>query len=105
MIIEGIILAAVALIGPAAALAVLVLNFTQIIDWFKKLRTNIPRVEKTKLYFTVQDLLASGNYKTVQGVFDTRTQQLGNNVRSITSKKIDARLADYHRNHRLVIYK
>ena len=103
MIIEGIILAAVAAIGPAAALAVLVLNFTQIIDWFKKLRTNIPRVEKTKLYFTVQDLLASGNYKTVQGVFDTRTKQLGK-VRSITSKNIDAPLAGYHRDHRLVTY-
>lgn len=107
MIIEAaliaIIVKAVAAIPIAAAVTVLVLNFTQIIDWFKKLRTNNPEVEKTKLYFTLKDLLASGNYKTIQGVFDTRTQQLGK-VRSITSKNIDARLADYHRNHQLVAY-
>jgi hypothetical protein len=102
--IEAAILVALAVIGPITALTVLVLNFTQIIDWFKKRRTNIPEAEKTKIYFTLLDLLASGKYKTVQGVFDTRTRQLGNNVRSIMSKNIDARLAGEHRNHRLAIY-
>jgi hypothetical protein len=101
--IAALIFKAVAAIEIATAITVLVLNFAQIIDWFKKLRTNIPQVEETKLYFTLKDLLASGNYRTIQGVFDTRTQQLGK-VRSITSKNIDARLAGYHRNHRLVAY-
>ena len=50
------------------------------------------------------DLLAAGDYNTIQGVFDTRTQRLGNNVRSIRSANIDARLAGYHRNNRLVTY-
>jgi hypothetical protein len=98
-----LIKAAIAAIPVAAAVTVVVLNFTQIIDWFKKLRPN-PKVDKSKLYFTLKDLWASGNYRTIQGVFDTRTQQLGK-VRSITSKNIDARLADYHRNHELAIYK
>jgi hypothetical protein len=109
MIIAGatiilIIKAAAAAIGTAATIAVLFLNITQIIDWFKARRTNIPAVDKAKIYFTLMDLRAAGDYNTVQGVFDTRTQQLGNSVRSIRSKNIDARLTGYHRNHRLAIY-
>jgi len=108
MFIEAAVIAlivkAVAAIPIAVAVTVLVLNFAQIIDWFKARRTNIPEVEKTKIYFTLLDLLASGHYETVQGVFDTRTRQLGNNVRSIRSADIDARLAGYHRNYRLAIY-
>src|SRR5690349_8633550 len=103
-LITLIIKAAVAAIPIAAAVTVLVLHLTQIIDWFKKLRTNNPQVDKSKLYFTLKDLWASGNYRTIQGVFDTRTQQLGK-VRSITSANVDARLAGYHRNHQLVTYK
>jgi hypothetical protein len=100
----ALIVKAVAVVEIATAVTVLFLNFTQIIDWFKKLRTNIPQVEKTKIYFTMLDLLAAGDYNTIQGVFDTRTQRLGNNVRSIRSANIDARLAGYHRNNRLVTY-
>ncbi len=102
--IIALIVKAVAVIELGTAVTVLFLNFTQIIDWFKARRTNIPEVDKTKIYFTMLDLLASGDYNTVQGVFDTRTRQLGNNVRSISSPNIDARLADYHRNKRLAIY-
>jgi hypothetical protein len=108
MIIEaGFILGiikAVAAIEIATAVTVLFLNFTQIIDWFKARRTNIPEVEKTKIYFTMLDLLAAGDYNIVQGVFDTRTRKLGNKVRSIRSSNIDARLAGLHRNNRLAIY-
>jgi hypothetical protein len=108
MIIEtGVLIAlivkALAAVPIVTAVTVLVLNFTQIIDWFKELRPKNPQVDKSKLYFTLKDLWASGNYRTIQGVFDTRTQQLGK-VRSIRSANVDARLADYHRNHRLVTY-
>jgi hypothetical protein len=99
-----IVKAAAAAIGTAAAITVVFLNITQIIEWFKARRTSIPEVEKTKIYFTMLDLLATGDYKTVQGVFDTRTRQLGNSVRSIRSSTIDARLAGYHRDHRLAVY-
>lgn len=102
--IIALIVKGVAAVEIATAVTVLFLNFTQIIDWFKARRTKIPEVEKTKIYFTMLDLLAAGDYKTVQGVFDTRTRQLGNSVRSIRSSNIDARLAGYHRNNRLAIY-
>ncbi|HEX2743326.1 MAG TPA: hypothetical protein VHN16_02850 [Streptosporangiaceae bacterium] len=99
----ALIVKAVAVIEIATAVTVLFLNFTQIIDWFEARRTNIPEVDKTKIYFTLLDLLASGDYNTVQGVFDTRTKHLADGVR-YRSANIDARLAGYHRNYRLARY-
>jgi hypothetical protein len=99
----ALIIKAVAAIEIATAITVLFLNITQIIDWFKTRRTNIPAVDKTKIYFTLTDLLAAGNYNVVQGVFDTSTQRLGD-VRAVKAKRIDAQLTSYHRHHKLVAY-
>jgi hypothetical protein len=99
----ALIKALAAAIGTAAALAVTVLNITQIIDWFQARRTNIPAVDKAKIYFTLMDRLAAHDYKVVQGVFDRRTQQLGD-ARAINAKGIDAQLRGYHRHDELVTY-
>jgi hypothetical protein len=101
--IIALIAHAVVGIGIAATATTAILNFTQIIDWFNALRTGIPQVEESRIYFSMLDLLAAGDYNTVYGVFDTRTQRLGN-VRSDRSANIDARLAGYHRKNRLVTY-
>jgi hypothetical protein len=97
------IIKAVAVIEVVTAVAVLILDFTQIIDWFAQRRTNIPAVDNAKIYFTLKELWATGNYNTVQGVFDTRTKQLGD-LRRVHSRDVDARLAEEHRNHRLLNY-
>jgi hypothetical protein len=108
MIIAGpalilIIKALAAAIGTAATITVLFLNIAQIIDWFKPRRTNISAVDKAKIYFTLMDRLAAHDYKVVQGVFDRRTQQLGD-ARAVNAKGIDAQLRGYHRHHELVTY-
>lgn len=99
-----IIKLASAALGGAATVGVVVLNWAQILDWFQARRTRVPAVEKTKIYFTVLDLLAGQNYNTIQGVLDTRSQQLAD-VRSIRSKYVDAQLAHHHRHHQLAVYK
>jgi hypothetical protein len=96
--LAALIIKLLAVIPIATAVTVLVLNFTQIIDWFKVRRTNIPEVDKARIYFTMRDLWAAGNYCTVQGVFDRTTQQT-ESVRSIRSSAIDTRLAAYHRDY------
>jgi hypothetical protein len=101
--IIALIAHAVAGIGIAAAATTAILNFTQIIDWLNAFRTGIPQVEEARIYFSMLDLLAAGDYNTVYGVFDTRTQRL-RNARSIRSASIDAQLTGYHRYHRLVTY-
>ena len=99
----ALIIKAVAAIEIAATLTVLFLNITQIIEWFKARRTSIPAVEKRNIFFTLKDLLAAGDYKVVQGVFDTGAGRI-RDVRVIKAKRIDAELAGYHRHHRLAVY-
>lgn len=99
----ALIVKAVAAIEFATAITVLFLNITQIIDWFNRRRTNIPAVDKTKIFFTLTDLMGAGDYNVVQGVFDKGAQRLGD-VRAVKAKGIDAQLAGYHRHHRLAVY-
>jgi hypothetical protein len=99
----ALIIKAVAAIEIAATLTVLFLNITQIIEWFKARRTSIPAVERGKIFFTLTDLLAAGDYKVVQGVFDKGARRL-QDIRAVKAKRIDAELAGYHRHHRLAVY-
>jgi hypothetical protein len=99
----ALIVKAVAAIEIAATLTVLFLNITQIIEWFKARRTSIPAVDKGKIFFTLTDLMAAGDYNVVQGVFDKRAGQL-RDVRAVKAKRLDTELAGYHRHHRLAVY-
>lgn len=97
----ALIVKAVAAIEIATAVTVLFLNITQIIDWFNQHRTNIPAVDKTKIFFTLTGLMGAGDYNLVQGVFDKGTGRL-EDVRA--AKRFDAQVAGYHRHHRLAVY-
>jgi hypothetical protein len=104
LVIAAVIAGVWTLINVAAVIFAVVLNFTQILDWFQRRRTNIPEVDRSRLSFTLQDILASGRYRTVQGVFNRVTNQVEEGARSITSTKIDNQLRNYHRGYRLVTY-
>jgi hypothetical protein len=97
------IIKAIAFIEVVVLVSTAVLNFTQIVDWFNARRTNIPALDKDQIYFTLRELWSTGNYKTVQGVFNTRTHRLAD-LRRIKSTSVDYQLADAHRSHRLVNY-
>jgi hypothetical protein len=99
MIIESIILLAIAAAQIASAIYIVYLVFAEIIDWFQSRR----KVNRDQLCFTLQQRLASGNYKTVQGVLDKSTNKL-DKVRQIESSRIDDELAAYHRFDDLVVY-
>jgi hypothetical protein len=99
MIIESIILIAIAAAHIASAIYIVYLVFGEIIDWFRSHR----KVNRDQLCFTLQERISSGDYKTVQGVLNKSTNKL-DKVRQIESSRIDDELADYHRFDDLVVY-
>jgi len=95
----GIILAA------AAGLAVLVialLGWDTIINWFRG-HEELKESDKDNIAFTIQDHLANGNYTTVEGIFNKRTDEVLDGVK-YESKDIDEKVAEVHRKEPLVIY-
>ncbi len=103
-----IVLAKVAAAKVGAALvamtviAVAVLTFEEITNWFTD-RQTLKESDKDNIAFTLQEKLASGEYSTVQGIFNTRTQTIPA-ARTINSKRIDTKLASIHRVQELAIY-
>ncbi|MEW9552365.1 hypothetical protein [Nonomuraea sp. NPDC050783] len=109
MVIETILLTAVAALTVVQLVVELILKFRQIAEWFRERRSRLygnvlNTADRERVGFTLQDLMANGQYRTVQGVFNTATEQVETDVRQITSRGIDAELAAHHQNRRLVIY-
>lgn len=100
--LELIILAALAVAQVAAAIYIVFLTFAEIVDWFSS-RRSMSDVNKERLGFTLQDLMASGQYRTVQGVFNKAAGTV-EATRAINSSQVDAELAGYHQGNRLVVY-
>lgn len=109
MVIETIILGTLLAITIADMVVELVLKFTQIIDWFKNRRNRLAgsalsAAEIDEVGFTLQNLMSNNQYRTIQGVLNTRTKQVSADARAIMSNSIDPQLANYHRGNPLVIY-
>ncbi|MFB9451715.1 hypothetical protein Dvina_20500 [Dactylosporangium vinaceum] len=100
--IELIIMAALAIAQVAAAIYIVFLTFSEIVDWFSN-RRSMSSVDRSRLGFTLQDMMNNGQYRTVQGVFN---QAVGSveDARTITSGDVDSTLAGYHQDQRLVVY-
>ncbi|MCK6512128.1 hypothetical protein L6R29_19515 [Myxococcota bacterium] len=97
--IIGIILAAVATV---AVTVLLIVYWNDIVDWFRS-RNDIKVEDRDNIAFTLQEKLANGNYKTVQGIFNTRTNTLKDG-RAIESKQVDEELHQLHKEEELVVY-
>ncbi|MGH3614760.1 MAG: hypothetical protein ACRDRK_19650 [Pseudonocardia sp.] len=109
MVIETILLMAVAALTAVDLVVELVLKFRHIVEWFRERRSRLygsylNTADRNRVGFTLQDLIANDQYRTVQGVFNTATNQVESDARRITSKYVDDELAAHHRGRRLVIY-
>jgi hypothetical protein len=99
-----IILAAIGLFAGAAATDVVrfaVLTLGEVRTWFQNRRPRL--VHPDMVATTIVDLMASGSYRTVQGVFNQRTREWSEQ-RTIESDRISADLAELHRNRRVVMH-
>jgi len=92
-----------ALVGMIIVGAVIaLLTYPMIVNWFRD-RTAIKMQDKKNIAFTLQEHLSNGNVKTVQGIFNTRSNSLLDS-KGYCSKEIDPELASIHRGEELVLY-
>jgi hypothetical protein len=71
--ISLLVIAAISLLGgTAGAVTVAYLTLPQVMAWFQARRTAL--FDRDAVATTVVDLLASGQYRTVQGIFNTRSR-------------------------------
>ncbi|MEO0967418.1 MAG: hypothetical protein AAFX80_03525 [Cyanobacteria bacterium J06639_18] len=82
------------------------LSYEEIIDWFNEHIDTIHNNEDN-LAFTIKDILENGNYKIVQGVFNSQTGDVIED-RVIEAEEIDEELLEIHEEYEneenLVIY-
>ncbi|QMW05438.1 hypothetical protein [Spirosoma foliorum] len=81
---------------------VLILTFLEIVDWFTD-RNDLKLEDEDNIAFTLQEKLETGDYKTVQGIFNKRTNTL-KDARKVQSNKIDKELKSLHKDNEIVIY-
>ncbi|MEO0967417.1 MAG: hypothetical protein AAFX80_03520 [Cyanobacteria bacterium J06639_18] len=99
--LTAIILAitAFAVIGLAT---VAILNWNFIVNWFRE-RSTIKHSDKDNIAFTIQEKIKNQEFKTVQGIFNTRTNEVVD-AQEINSKSVDEKIEKLHRDNELVIY-
>ena len=102
MLIEGLILAAIAVAQVATAVYIVFLVISEIVNWFQNNR-KLTANDREEIGFTLQKRLKNGKYNTVQGIFNKSTNSL-DAVRKVKSSRIDDELAGYHRDTDLVVY-
>lgn len=96
-----IIWVAVAAFG-AAVVTLAIVYWDNIIKWFEE-RNDLVMEDKDNIAFTLQDKIAKGEYKTVQGVFNKKSNTI-KDARVMESKDVDEKLKNAHKKDKLVIY-
>ncbi len=86
----------------AISVIVAILTYEEITNWFVE-RSELKESDQNNLAFTLQEKLENGHYKTVQGIFNPRTNKILDG-RGIESKSIDTKLAAVHAIEALAIY-
>lgn len=92
-----------ALTGAVAGMviAILILSWGDICSWFQA-RTALKESDIDNIGFSLHDRMVNGNYKTVHGIFNTRTGRVLD-ARNVASQRIDCELAQVHRDNSLVV--
>ena len=63
----------------------------------------IKNANKDNIAFTIQEKMKNKQYKTVQGIFNKRTNEVVD-AQEIRSDKVDAQMENNHRGNELVVY-
>ena len=95
------------LYGIAALVRIVVeiiirLSLDFIVNWFQN-REKVKNSDKDNIAFTIQEKVKSKDYKTVQGIFNKRTNEVVD-AQEIHSNKLDKQIKQLHRDNELVIY-
>ena len=98
----GLLKAAVAGIAAGAVIYLLCLYWDDIVNWLQG-RTSLKESDLNNIGFSLQERLSSGGYKTVYGIFNTRTSKVLD-AEVVSSNKVDDRITREHRSAPLVVY-
>jgi len=93
------------IIGLAVCFAVsafFILLFADVLGWFEA-RSTLRASDADNIAVTIKECWDSGNYRTVQGVFNTRTSQLAD-ARRVKSQDVDDELRRLHADKPMVVY-
>jgi len=92
------------LIGSLIAIAFL--YYEEIMDWFEE-NLDTLHSNKNNLAFTITDMLDNGNYKVIQGIYNTRNDEIIEG-RGVEAEEIDEELLEVHEEYEdengIVIY-
>ena len=78
------------------------LSFHFIVNWFQN-RQRLKHSDKDNIAFTIQNKVNNQEYKTVQGIFNRRTNEVLD-AQEIRSNQLDREVQQLHRNNELVVY-
>ena len=78
------------------------LVFGMLVKWFRNRRALVES-DRDNIAFTLQNKLKSGKYNTVQGVFNTRTNEVIDGHKMM-SNEVDNTIERLHADEELVIY-
>lgn len=92
-------IAALSLIG---FVTITIVTYNFIVNWFRK-REKIKNADKDNIAFTIQEKMQNKQYKTVQGIFNKRTNEVVD-AQEIRSDKVDEQMEENHRGNELVVY-
>jgi len=93
------------IIAAAAALVVVVVAIVfwdDIVNWFQS-RNDIKEQDKANIAFTIKERMKSGDYKVVQGIFNTKSEEIIEG-RAMQTESLDEELEKVHERNELVIY-
>ena len=97
--ISLLVIAAMSLLGgTAGAVTATYLTLPQVRAWFQVRRAAL--FDRNAVATTIVDILASGQYRTVQGIFNTRSRTWTDY--RVLEGRLSPELATMHRNRRVV---
>lgn len=98
----GLFFAIAAAVVAIAATVVAIVYWDDIVNWFRN-RSRLVQEDEARIAFTLQERLKNGNYKTVQGIFDTDANAVVEG-RAMESRKVDETLEACHADSALIVY-
>jgi hypothetical protein len=98
----SILVAATVFLAGAVVVFIAYLTYNFIVNWFRK-RSAIKEEDKANIAFTIKETLDSGNYKLVQGIFNTSTEEIVD-YQVIETEELDNDLDEIHSDNELALY-
>lgn len=99
--IETLILGAIAITAALYYVYIAYLIWSILVQWFQEFAYLVNR--GNHVAFTLEERLNSGQYKTVQGIFNTNSNDV-TKIRGIKSDSLDSQIREAHRGSELVIW-